>query len=98
MAGALTIERASAAITDVATGAVTISVIDRPPVAADDVLTSVANAQGQTDVLAKKADLSTDIGDGLRMGTDPDRTLFVEPPRQRGKTLRGEHLAHRGGA
>ncbi len=34
----------------------------------------------------------------MRVGTDPDGTLLVEPTRQGRKALGGEHLAHRGGA
>jgi len=39
-----------------------------------------------------------DVGDSLRIGTDADGTLLVEPARQWRKALCGEHLAHRGGA
>ncbi len=48
--------------------------------------------------LARVEDKVADIGDGLGVGTDADGALLVEPARQGRKTLRGQNLAHRGGA
>jgi hypothetical protein len=48
--------------------------------------------------LARAEHEVADIGDSLRIGTDADGTLLIEPARQGCKALRGEHLAHRGGA
>jgi len=48
--------------------------------------------------LARRENEIMNIGDGLRIGTDADRTLLVEPARQGRETFGGEHLAHRGGA
>ena len=39
-----------------------------------------------------------DICDGLSVGPDPNGTLLIEPTRQGRKALRGEKLAHSGGA
>ena len=39
-----------------------------------------------------------DIGDRLCIGPDPYGALLVEPTRQGCKTVRGQNLAHRGGA